>query len=614
LLLNFTEDIFAILCVNINIEENFKTVKLKSHKQNVMVNKKHLLLVGLCSALVAQPAFAQESQSAMPASSAQWSARDMTYRGQNYDVLDTAYVPKRSMAQHKKFLNHQSAFPARPRNMWEVGFGIGQPDIIGSIPGLLFYQAKGGTGGFNVNVRKSWAYMFSTRIQYIYSVAKGLDYRSVPADLTGNSSFSNNGYLPTDRAYPNYRVESHQLSLDLMLNTNNIKFNRARTSVSFYGYLGLGVVAYKTYLDVKDGSGKTYAALFQTVYAQHGSSSTNKNATRTDLQNGMDGVYETAADNRGGSSTSIFGGVNKKILDFAPSVGAGAQFRLSKRVNLQLEERLTYPNGDGEYTGNNFLVNNSNQVPTRASDLISYTSIGLNFNLGNRKKRIEPLYWVNPLDFAYNELSYPRHMLLPEPVLPDADGDGVTDQFDKCPGTPAGVSVDAHGCPMDTDGDGVPDFRDKQLITPTECQPVDADGVGKCPCPEGCGTGNKGSQCGNIGAGSIIFPTTSAKISSAMQSQLATLAAQMQSNPDCHVVITGAGNGNKLQQQRSWDRVNSVIQYMSEKNSINRNRFIFQYGQSGDANVVMYRSANVGEEGPVNVPPPFPNLKTGENK
>src|SRR5258706_11895123 len=37
-----------------------------------------------------------------------------------------------------------------------------------------------------------------------------------------------------------------------------------------------------------------------------------------------------------------------------------------------------------------------------------------------------------------------------------------------------------------SDGDGVPDCKDKQLITPTECQPVDADGVGKCPEPDCC--------------------------------------------------------------------------------------------------------------------------------
>ncbi len=121
-------------------------------------------------------------------------------------------------------------------------------------------------------------------------------------------------------------------------------------------------------------------------------------------------------------------------------------------------------------------------VPSQNKDGINYLSLGFNFNLGGGSRNVEPLYWLNPLDYSYGELTTPRHMILPDPILPDADGDGIADQFDKCPGTPAGVAVDSHGCPMDTDGDGVPDDRDKQLITPTECQPVDADGVGKCPC------------------------------------------------------------------------------------------------------------------------------------
>jgi hypothetical protein len=70
--------------------------------------------------------------------------------------------------------------------------------------------------------------------------------------------------------------------------------------------------------------------------------------------------------------------------------------------------------------------------------------------------------------------------------LPDADGDGVTDQFDQEPNTPANAPVDTHGVSRDTDGDGVPDFKDKELITPTQCQPVDADGIGKCPPPPCC--------------------------------------------------------------------------------------------------------------------------------
>lgn len=35
----------------------------------------------------------------------------------------------------------------------------------------------------------------------------------------------------------------------------------------------------------------------------------------------------------------------------------------------------------------------------------------------------------------------------PAPAPKDSDGDGVIDPNDKCPGTPAGVKVDANGCP-----------------------------------------------------------------------------------------------------------------------------------------------------------------------
>jgi OOP family OmpA-OmpF porin len=85
----------------------------------------------------------------------------------------------------------------------------------------------------------------------------------------------------------------------------------------------------------------------------------------------------------------------------------------------------------------------------------------------------------------------------------DSDGDGVVDGLDKCPGTPAGRKVNAEGCELDSDGDGVVDGLDKCPGTPAG-RKVDAngceldtdgdglvDGVDKCPTvfaktPDGC--------------------------------------------------------------------------------------------------------------------------------
>jgi outer membrane protein OmpA-like peptidoglycan-associated protein len=62
----------------------------------------------------------------------------------------------------------------------------------------------------------------------------------------------------------------------------------------------------------------------------------------------------------------------------------------------------------------------------------------------------------------------------------DGDGDGVVDRLDRCPATPAGRKVDAQGCELDSDGDGVVDGLDQCPGTPSGDK-VDAKG---CPLPK----------------------------------------------------------------------------------------------------------------------------------
>ena len=74
----------------------------------------------------------------------------------------------------------------------------------------------------------------------------------------------------------------------------------------------------------------------------------------------------------------------------------------------------------------------------------------------------------------------------------DLDGDGVSDKKDQCPGTPAGVVVDAAGCPVDDDKDGVPNGPDQCAGTPAGVKvdakgcPVDSDGDGVADGPDKC--------------------------------------------------------------------------------------------------------------------------------
>ena len=91
----------------------------------------------------------------------------------------------------------------------------------------------------------------------------------------------------------------------------------------------------------------------------------------------------------------------------------------------------------------------------------------------------------------------------------DTDGDGVTDDLDKCPGTPAGTPVDSSGCPLpqDDDGDGVINENDKCPGTPPG-KKVDAvgceidgddDGDGILNSVDQCPDSPKGARVNNVG-------------------------------------------------------------------------------------------------------------------
>ena len=92
----------------------------------------------------------------------------------------------------------------------------------------------------------------------------------------------------------------------------------------------------------------------------------------------------------------------------------------------------------------------------------------------------------------------------PAPAAPrpaDSDGDGVPDNLDKCPGTPAGAKVDAQGCELDSDGDGVVDRLDQCAGTPAGAK-VDARG---CELDsDGDGVVDRLDRCPNTVAGARV--------------------------------------------------------------------------------------------------------------
>ncbi|MEZ4601579.1 MAG: OmpA family protein [Syntrophotaleaceae bacterium] len=119
------------------------------------------------------------------------------------------------------------------------------------------------------------------------------------------------------------------------------------------------------------------------------------------------------------------------------------------------------------------------------------------------------LLYTAGLKFQFSGVAAPAKA---EPM--DSDGDGVTDDLDKCPGTPRGVAVDANGCPLDSDGDGVTDDLDQCPGTPKGVPvdakgcPLDSDGDGvtddidECPgTPQGAPVDAKGCPLDSDGDG-----------------------------------------------------------------------------------------------------------------
>lgn len=141
----------------------------------------------------------------------------------------------------------------------------------------------------------------------------------------------------------------------------------------------------------------------------------------------------------------------KGIQEQYISAGAGIKFKLGEGTNLGFRYLMKWIDGDnfdGTYRG----------YPTM--DKLSYASANLEFALGSGSK--PSLDWVNPVALMYDELKDPtlRQEVealktrvsnveqAVEDLKKDSDGDGVADQFDKCPNTPAGTVVDGSGCEL----------------------------------------------------------------------------------------------------------------------------------------------------------------------
>ena len=148
------------------------------------------------------------------------------------------------------------------------------------------------------------------------------------------------------------------------------------------------------------------------------------------------------------------------------------------------------------------------------------------------------------------------------PLALDSDGDGVLDSLDKCPDTPKGEKVGADGCPLDSDGDGVLDSLDKCPDTP-KGTPVDKEG---CPLPKKVSISL-----------AIEFDTGKAVIHPQYDEQIKKVAEFMTTYPGTTAVIEGHTDnvGKEASNLRlSTRRAESVRTYLIGKFGIAPQRLV----------------------------------------
>lgn len=526
-----------------------------------MVSKKFKLILAL-AAFIQTASFAQDSTHM----SMSTSSTDASW------AYDSSKISTKNMPQYNEFTNYQNPYPPKPRSMWELSVGGGNAVVIGDRP-LLAKVPGTSNGGYiggvalSLAARMAISHVFSIRLGYTGSAQK------IPGYKGGGPTY----YIPFSSNV------THILSGDFIASLNTISSHRGNPKVNYYVFAGYSIAT-------------TQIAAGQKGFLKY------KGSPRVDLiaaeQNDLVTSFHKNTGVAGGDNQAVYNNV-----DF----GGGLSFKLSPKVNLGFEERIS-----SSLTGLDLLDGYINKKGYgKGADRMAYSLVKLNFNLGNSATHTQPLWWINPNNYIYNEVATPKHMKFPPVVLPDADGDGVTDQFDMEPNTPAGCAVDVHGVSLDTDGDGVPDCRDKEKLTPQNCFPVNADGVGTCPEPECCKAIDSlkmnTNNCSIGSLPSVQFKAGSATLNATAKSLLDNVAQQLTSNPNCKVKLVGYGASDKKAQQLSWDHVNAVKTYLTEKQGISESRVIFTYGMEGSGTSVDLVPTT--EEGPNTIPAPHPNLK-----
>jgi OmpA-OmpF porin, OOP family len=485
--------------------------------------------------------------------------------------------------QNQKWREGQYPYSAKPKSMWELGLHTGHSFIAGDVE-----SAFPAGLGFGLHLRKAINYTLSFRLDGWYSTTKGFDARPLASStlkterlFQQNSNTAIAGYVNNGAVvHRNYKTSIVGGSFEALLNIGNLLFHQDRNKWNTYAVIGIGVNIPDVNVNLLNGN-----ALYNFEGVSSGldlSTQDGRKDSRKRLKDLLDDSYETPG---GVENTIIALGDEKKIFPHF-NFGLGISRKLSKRLNLGLEYQIILSDNDlydGFEYRTQFDESNNHDVP-------HYASLRLGINLGNFNNRTEPLYWLNPLSGALNDLAEVKARPILD--LTDTDGDGVIDMLDQEINSPEGAPVDTRGIVLDSDNDGVPDYRDAEPYSPSGYD-VDEKGVAQVPDP-GYLSEDEVNQIINQKISNIRtnwflpmihFDLDKYYVKPEFYGQLHHVVTVLKQHPNVNLVVKGYAdnrNPDDYNTVLSYRRANAAVEYLTSRYDIPRNRFLIQYGGESD--------------------------------
>ena len=242
-----------------------------------------------------------------------------------WDWKDSSVVPVKSITQYNEFLQNKNPFPAKPRNAWEFSGGLGTSSVTGDS------KAKFGFG-LSASLRKALNNTFSYRLGYYYSNNVGgngerYDYYGRPAYETA----------PLSPVYANkYKNNSHNFAIDLIASLNTFSNYRGDPTSNLYVFAGVGIGLSTTKVQPIDSSNY--------IYEEHI------------------------------PQTQLLAVTGHTLIFTTFDVGAGYAYKINKKFNIGIEERIISP-----VKHVNYITGFNSQTGTK--NIYYFTALKLNFNL-----------------------------------------------------------------------------------------------------------------------------------------------------------------------------------------------------------------------------------------